>query len=112
MPHTKSSIRWLGLALFACAFSAVAGVNTWTLTGPDAGSVQTIAIHPTDPQIAVMSTSRGLYRTGDGGAHWILVSPYQYRFATSIAFDPSSPNRVFAVNGDLWRSDDSGFSFT
>src|SRR6185436_16640799 len=112
MLNTKSLARWIGLVALACTFSAVAGVNTWTMTGPDAGSVHAVAIHPTNSQTALISTTRGLYRTSDGGAHWFLVNEYQYSFATSIAFDPTNPNRVFAVNGALWRSDDAGFSFT
>jgi hypothetical protein len=96
---------------FTCASVASAGVNSWTMTGPDAGSTTALAIHPTNSQISVVSTTRGLYRTSNGSSDWSLVSEYLMRTASSIAFDPSNPNRVFAANGKLWRSNDAGQTF-
>ena len=61
-------------ALLLCAAIAQAGVNSWTLSGPEGGWAFQAAFHPTNSQIAVLSTVRGLYRTTDGSAHWTLVN--------------------------------------
>src|SRR6187431_1102569 len=101
--------RFLALTgLFGCASIASAGLNSWTLTGPDGGPVSSIAIHPEQSQIAITSTERGLYRTTNGGDNWTLVQDGVYPAAQRIIFDPTNLNRVFAVNGSIWRSENAG----
>ena len=113
MVFPKLLVRGLVVAaLLACSSAARCGINSWTMTGPDAGAANTIAIHPANSQIALLSTSRGLYRTANGGDSLSLVSEYVFAPMQSIAFDPANPDRVFAANGDLWRSDDAGLTFT
>src|SRR5690348_3019899 len=99
------------LPAIACVSAAIAGVNTWTMTGPDAGASTALAMHPTNTQIAIVATPRGLYRTANGGGSWTLVNEYLRSSMNSIAFDPANPNRVFAANGKLWRSNDAGLTF-
>jgi hypothetical protein len=49
--------RWLGAASLACAFSALAGINSWTSNGPDTGWVFAVAMQPTNAQVALASSS-------------------------------------------------------
>ena len=107
----RSITRLSAVIALACASNAGAGINSWTMTGPDAGAVNTIAIHPTNSQIALMSTPRGVYRTSNGGDSWTLVSEDVLSTVQSIAFDPVDPDRVFVAKGTLWRSDDAGETF-
>jgi uncharacterized protein DUF11 len=103
--------RGLSAAALLCCVSLVdAGINSWTITGPDVGWAETIAVHPTNSQIALLGSRRGLYRSTDAGAHWSLVNS-SVTDSVSVKFDRSDPNRVFAVSRDLWISDDAGQSF-
>ena len=112
MPYSKALARWMGPALLACALSAGAGTNSWTYTGPDSGYVTAIAIHPTNSQISLAATTGGLYRTGNGGANWVRVNERIYT-PRNMAFDPTSPNRVFVAhaNSELWVSNDTGATY-
>ena len=100
----------LGLLALAGVPLADAGINTWTLTGPDAGTATFVAIHPTNSQIALIWTSRGIYRTSDGAGHWSLVHEQGFT-GRNIAFDPTHPDRVFATRGYLLVSNDAGQTF-
>jgi hypothetical protein len=111
MPHARFLAPFSGLLLLACAFCASAGINTWTRNGPDSGWPFAVAIQPTNSQVALATTQRGLYRTIDGGQNWTLVGE-QIFTASSIAFDPSLAGRVFvADNTRLWVSYDSGLNY-
>jgi hypothetical protein len=101
----------LGLLALACVPLADAGINAWTLTGPDAGAATFVAIHPTNSQIALIWTSRGIYRTSDGAGHWSLVHEQGFT-GRNIAFDPTNPDRVLATRGYLLVSNDAGQTFT
>src|SRR5687767_12478439 len=112
MPYPRILARWIGLASLACALSATAGVNSWTMTGPDSGWVTAIEIHPTNPQISLAATTGGLYRTSDGGANWTRLNE-GISTPRNMAFDPTNPNRVFVANANsqLWVSNDAGAVF-
>lgn len=52
--------------------SSIAGVNTWTSTGPEGGVIGTLAFDPSDPQVAYVGTDgAGVFRSGDGGLTWV-----------------------------------------
>jgi hypothetical protein len=98
------------LALAAGAI-ATAGNNSWTVTGPPGGPVYALATHPTNPAIAVISTNSGLARSTDSGETWSVVDSTTLNAPQVIAFDPSSPNRVVAVSGQIYLSEDTGQTF-
>jgi hypothetical protein len=111
MLHSRLLAPLAGLLLAAAALTATAGINTWSTNGPDSGWPLAVAIQPTNPQLALAATQRGLYRTVDGGANWMLVGE-QISSARSIAFDPVLPVRVFvADSSQLWVSLDSGLNY-
>lgn len=103
--------RWLACVLLICASTAGAGTNSWTLTGPEGGPIHALATHPTDPDIAVISTNRGLARSTDSGNSWSIVKNDTLNVPSDIAFDPSSPNRVIATDGLIYLSEDTGQTF-
>jgi photosystem II stability/assembly factor-like uncharacterized protein len=55
------------------AETSLAGVGSWTNSWPDGGSVLIIASHPYNPSVVYAATSRGLYKSADGGGFWTLV---------------------------------------
>lgn len=67
----------------------------------------------------LVTATRGLFRTTDGGARWILAGPRQFRvpgYHAEVAIDPSSPGAVYASwstffddsPAHLYRSADGG----
>lgn len=92
---------------------AGAGVNSFTFTGPEGGLTYDIAVQPGHPEVVLASVAgRGMYRTSDGGASWSLVSPERIGTIEWIAFDPLTPDRVYALGNKFWRSLDAGRTFT
>jgi hypothetical protein len=100
-------------------YKSTDGGATWTNTGlAGAGMVGRIAVDPTNPDrvfvaaagdIYAQGGKRGLYRTIDGGAHWVPVlvpdpgvSPWTG--VVDVAIDPVNPNRVYATEWDHHRN--------
>lgn len=58
----------------------------------------------------------GLYRSDNGGATWHLINPdHRFRqrawYFTNVYADPKSPDTVYILNTDMFRSTDGGKSF-
>jgi len=91
------------------------GGATWTSIGlQDSGAVGHIAIDPSNPQrVFVAATGslfnpggeRGVYRSNDGGTTWtrVLAGATDTTGATEVMFDPSNPQRMFAIMWDHRR---------
>lgn len=78
-----------------------------------------LAISPAAPRrvyAIVDGESGGLYRSDDAGAHWRRMSddPRIWQrgwYFGEIAVDPQNPDRVYALNTIVLRSDDGGAHF-
>jgi photosystem II stability/assembly factor-like uncharacterized protein len=59
------------------------------------------------------SDAGGVFRTEDGGATWRRMSPKlsSRTYYTHIKLDPNDDRRLWIMDLELWRSDDSGASF-
>ena len=111
------------------AYRSVDGGATWErLSGPGKNTgLPTkemdrigIAVAPSDPAIVyVISETKDegeLWRSDDGGARWRTVSrdpninfrPFYY---ADIRVDPQNPNRLFALSGSLYLTEDAGATF-
>ena len=114
MPHLRIQSRLFALAGLAFALCAHAGFNHWTFSGPAAGGgdVSVVTAHPTDANIALAGTPRGIFRTSNKGLLWTMVKDDLVGLATAIVFDPSNPNRVVVADGSLHLSSNAGQSFT
>src|SRR4051812_18080979 len=110
MTHSKFSAPLIGVLALGSAVPTCAAVNEWTEVGPDAGWVLGVTTHPTNSQVALLSTVRGLYRTSDGTAHWSLIN--EAATGSDLEFDPSNPNRVVHASEKIWMSEDAGKTFT
>ena len=79
-----------------------------------------VAVAPSDPNIVYVisetKTEGELWRSDDAGAHWRTVSrdpninfrPFYY---ADLRVDPLNPNRVYALSGSLYLSEDGGLNF-
>jgi photosystem II stability/assembly factor-like uncharacterized protein len=116
-------------------FRSLDGGETWSgLTGaPFVGAlIESIAIHPVDPQVVYVATAVGLYRSADGGESWqelqaletgamnsIGPAPNDYSVRGDIVvfdvvLDPADARTVYAATwpGILFRSRDEGSTWT
>ncbi|HWF45126.1 MAG TPA: T9SS type A sorting domain-containing protein [Candidatus Kapabacteria bacterium] len=100
----------------------------WTIVGPDniGGRVNTIAIHPTDPNTVYIGAAEGgVWKTVDGGTSWRPLTDNTESLAMgSLAIDPENPNTIYAGTGELslnvdaytgyglFRSTDSGHTWS
>lgn len=86
------------------------GGKTWAHVWKQDGQIGTIAIDPTNPDIAFAAVlghpfgpnpERGIYRTKDGGKTWVAVlQKMDNASGADVAIDPSHPSTVFAT---LWH---------
>ena len=92
-------------------YRSVDGGRTWTHVWVQEGQIGTIAVDPSNPDIAFAAVlgrafgpnpERGVYRTRDGGRTWQRVLAKDADTgASDVALDPSNPNIVFA---GLWQA--------
>ncbi len=85
--------------------------RTWKQVWSQIGQIGTMAVHPTNPDIAFAAVlghafgpnpERGVYRTTDGGATWKRVlAKDEWTGASDVAMDPSNPRILFA---GLWQA--------
>jgi photosystem II stability/assembly factor-like uncharacterized protein len=75
------------------------------------GRVTSIAVHPTNPNIAYVGTAQGgLYRTLNGGNTWTPLLDDALTLAVgAVAIAPSDPSMVFVGTGESNHSADSFF---
>jgi photosystem II stability/assembly factor-like uncharacterized protein len=100
----------------------------WTVAGPGnlGARINTIAVHPENPDVIYVGFSAGgVFKTVDGGQNWEPVFDDQPFLAIGhIALDPSDPEVVYVGTGDpnisgypfigdgLYRSEDGGATWT
>lgn len=108
-------------------FKTTNGAATWNTSSPTVGggSVQAIAIAPSNHQIVYVGTSSGMvWKSTDGGAtlaNWsnITSAPLPGRYVKDIAVDRTDPDIVYLTNsgfntstpgtpGHVFRSTDGG----
>ena len=88
--------------------------STWTQVGPDdvplqsngdkrgIGRVNTVAFHPTDPNILYIGApAGGLWKSVDGGQTWVTSTDFLTNLGVSdIAINPNNPDHIYVITGD------------
>ncbi len=105
-----------------CTWQAM---NTGLPLSEDTLYTETLVIDPSNPAILYLGTfSSGAYRSTDAGSSWSPISVgLAYLTVSSIAIDPSNPERLWAVNdyyfgdpgggvGAVFETEDSGQSWS
>jgi photosystem II stability/assembly factor-like uncharacterized protein len=108
--------------------------RTWTPIFDDqpTGSIGTVVVAPSDPNIVYvgsgeglhrpdLSTGDGIYKSTDGGKTWTHLGLRDAHQVPEIAVDPGNPNRLFVAalghpygpneERGIYRSTDGGNSF-
>ena len=79
-------------------------------------SIRALTPAPSNPQILIAGTLKGVYRSNDGGEHWTLISPQgsqELHEVESIAIDPVDPQIIYAGTWHLpWKTTDGGAHWT
>src|SRR5688572_7510614 len=114
----------LGITLLWAGLSpqrAHAGVDVWTAGTPLVVPVLSLAIDPTSSSRVYAGTSRGLFKTTDGGNTWVARLAAARGAVRAIAVDPTMPTTVYAGaeasmltvgnTGTVYKSTDSGMSW-
>ncbi len=98
--------NWTPIGPFPIPNGQTVGVST-----PVSGRTVTIAVHPTNPDIAYVGTAQGgLYRTTSGGATWVPLLDNALSLAIgTVVIAPSNPEVVFVGTGEQGFSADSFF---
>jgi len=110
---------WEGLSVGV--LKSTDGGETWQSTGlffdkPELQAVNRLLMHPTNPDIIVAATAKGIYKTINAGADWNLV--YADEHCKSMEFNTANPDIIYAATYNFFggakiiRSVDGGESFT
>ncbi len=67
---------------------------SWSALGGSTDSIQDVAVDPTDPQEIMIVTTRGLYRTTDGGQTWADIDLAVMQF-TAVSMSKANPDLIF-----------------
>ncbi|MCX5887906.1 MAG: hypothetical protein NTY36_00460 [Deltaproteobacteria bacterium] len=86
---------------------------TWTPVGPEGGNIAVLAIDPQDPSVIYAGTNEGsgLFKSTDGGAHWVVASTGLTNTAViSLAINQQNTSILYAGTdgGGLFKSTDGG----
>ncbi|MBA2527018.1 MAG: hypothetical protein H0V18_14740 [Pyrinomonadaceae bacterium] len=100
------SDAWTPIGPFPIPNGQTVGTST-----PVSGRTVTIAVHPTNPDIAYVGTAQGgLYRTTNGGGTWVpLMDNAQSLAIGTVVISPVNPEVVFVGTGEQSFSADSFF---
>jgi PKD repeat protein/photosystem II stability/assembly factor-like uncharacterized protein len=94
---------------------SIDGGNTFQTTGLNfnynAGTtIRKLLMNPDDPNIILVATNRGIFRTIDGGTNWTQINTVS---SHDLEFKPGNPQIVYAsTTAKFWKSTDGGASFT
>jgi photosystem II stability/assembly factor-like uncharacterized protein len=95
-------------------FRQTAGDQRWeALTNglPDETQVHAITVHPANPEVVFIGTTKGAFRSADRGGRWErLALPDPEADIWSITVDPTDCRTVYAGRGPVgvYRSEDDG----
>jgi photosystem II stability/assembly factor-like uncharacterized protein len=74
-------------------------------------TILAITVHPTNPQIVYVSSSKGVVKSRDGGATWTAINEgLEHSQVLAFAIDPSAPSTVYAGTfaNAVYKSSDGG----
>src|SRR5215471_9931581 len=77
-----------------------AGVDQWTVTGPEGGFSSAVYYVPNKAGTALVSNGHAIYRTTDNGLTWALALQNVPNYLRAIAAVPTNPNRIVGAGAE------------
>ncbi|HEX7320618.1 MAG TPA: hypothetical protein VF399_09740 [bacterium] len=95
-------------------YKSTNGGTNWTLTTTGIPStayyINSIAVHPTNPNIVYAGAYSGIYRSIDAGATWTQTSTHYYNYGMAVS--SASPNVAYAAGyTDIFKTTDAGVTW-
>ena len=85
------------------------GTFSLDTTGMGFATVNMLIMHPTNHLELLAATSKGIYKTTNGGDTWVRKENYYYRNFKDIKYKPGNPLIAYAVEGgSFYRSTNGG----
>jgi photosystem II stability/assembly factor-like uncharacterized protein len=88
------------------------GRNWKDVDGLRGQSIRAFAQAPSNPRVLYAGSLEGVFRSGDAGASWALISPYgskEIHEVESLAVDPGDADVIYAGTWHLpWKTEDGG----
>ncbi|MEO5821504.1 MAG: hypothetical protein ABIT71_13445, partial [Vicinamibacteraceae bacterium] len=111
MRSTRALLLFLGCLTVACLHAAAVDdprPDGWRIIGPGGGGATMLpTISPHDPRVVLVACDMtGAYLTENGGDSWRMINLGSV--VSSVAFDPTDRNVIYAGTAALWRSADRG----
>jgi len=69
--------------------------GSWEHQGYNDATLTAVAIDPRDRNVVYTSANNGLWRTLDGGKHWLICNDWDMTEARHVAIDPNAPDHVY-----------------
>jgi photosystem II stability/assembly factor-like uncharacterized protein len=111
---TNDGTRFDNIQVFG--FLAEGEPAPWVQTnGPTGGAMNTIEIHPANPDKLFAGGSGGaLYQTTNAGASWTEVPQFapSNHVISDIVIPPTNPQVIYVLAGRIYKSSDGGQSWT
>jgi len=110
-----AGVVWLG-----GLHGAQAGVDVWTTTGPEGGTIRALAIDPQNPATLYAAVSRNaspdssdVYKSTDAGSNWRAVAIGLSGSPQALAIDPQTPTTLYLrAYRRVYKSTDGGGRWT
>src|SRR5438309_2025015 len=93
----------------------ISELSKWSIPSSTARQIHAITVHPDDPNIVFLGTTKGAYRSTDNGGHWQrLALPDPGADVWSVTVHPKDRRTIYAGYGPtgVYRSDDGGERWT
>lgn len=97
--------------LLLAASAAFGGVNRWTASGPDGGSITALAVSPASPQVLYAGISEGgVFKSEDRAATWFPTARFpKGRQTRTLAIDPTTPATLYVgTEAGVLKTTDGG----
>ena len=96
---------------------SIDGGETWSLVSgfPEDAFLGSVALDPSNPEVMYLGTSRGVWRSRDGGVGWIRgTQGFVATRARAVVVHPNDPSIVYAGtdHSGFWKSTDTGRSWS
>lgn len=105
-PRTARSLLGLVCLTLILSLPSWAGLNTWTVDGPDGGRLVSLAVDPRDPAVVYAAgPGAGFWKTLDGGDSWFSIQGDLINTnASAVVLHPNNPDVLLGLtSGGLVR---------